>query len=135
MTNNNIDINIYNCIECGVNVSIHKENVKCIWDEICKKCYIVNALNDALEHIATDDNESNLNIKLCNFLLTIDKGGLNEILGNNLDKDLTELWEILNKFNPSGNFLTNELDNNLAFTYDEWDQICTEMAFITDDLK
>ena len=102
---------------------------------ICKKCSVINALDDALENIATDDNESTLNIKLADFLLTTDKRGLDEILADNLDDDLTELWEILNKFNPSGNFLTDEMDNDLAFTTDEWDGICTEMAWIKEDLN
>ena len=128
---NELHINVYECGDCGVIITENKYYTTMI----CKKCSVINALDDALENIATDDNESTLNIKLADFLLTTDKRGLDEILADNLDDDLTELWEILNKFNPSGNFLTDEMDNDLAFTTDEWDGICTEMAWIKEDLN
>ena len=68
--------------------------------------------------------------KLADFLLTIDKRGLDEILAGSSDEQvITKLWDILNLFNPNGT------DNDPIFTSDEWDEICTEMAWITEDFN
>ena len=73
---------------------------------------------------------NDLQEKLADFLLTIDKRGLDEILAGSSDEQvITKLWDILNLFNPNGT------DNDPIFTSDEWDEICTEMAWITEDFN
>ena len=73
---------------------------------------------------------NDLQEKLADFLLTIDKRGLDEILAGSSDEQvITKLWDMLNLFNPNGT------DNDPTFTSDEWDEICTEMAWITEDLE
>ena len=73
---------------------------------------------------------NDLQEKLADFLLTIDKRGLDEILaGNSNEQVITKLWDILNLFNPNGT------DNDPTFTSDEWDEICIQMAWITEDFN
>ena len=122
-----IQVNTFNCSECDNKI---EEDYYYAYDGICIKCNVLKAFNDSLEGIATDNGQSTLDEKLADFLLTIDKRGLDEILADSSDDQvITKLWDILNLFNPNGT------DNDPTFTSDEWDEICIQMAWITEDFN
>tara|TARA_Y100000310_G_C20295491_1_gene629171 strand:- start:212 stop:649 length:438 start_codon:yes stop_codon:yes gene_type:complete len=113
-----IKVDVYQCSLCHITID---EDQYYDQDGNCGKCSIVDQFINSLP--------TELENKLGDHLLTIDKRGLCDILADTEEKNIiTALWDILNLFNPNGT------DNDPTLTFDEWDEICTQMAWITEDI-